>query len=134
MSLRILKLMLIGLTRRVIARARFLFKIFRHFEHFTLIFGAAPECVFFAIPSARAARRLGQARSKGFDAVREKATAPDARARLLIRSIYQSFSATANRPAKSCTNCQATRPEREPRVVAHSSASRRRASASIGIL
>ena len=28
-----------------------------------------------------------------------------------------------SRPARSCTNCQATRPEREPRVVDHSSAS-----------
>ena len=33
-------------------------------------------------------------------------------------------SRTPNRPARSCTNCQATRPERAPRVVAHSSASR----------
>ncbi len=33
---------------------------------------------------------------------------------------------TPNRPATSCTYCQATRPEREPRVVDHSSASRRR--------
>ena len=31
---------------------------------------------------------------------------------------------TPSRPARSCMNCQATRPEREPRVVAHSSASR----------
>ena len=31
---------------------------------------------------------------------------------------------TPSRPARSCTYCQATRPEREPRVVAHSSASR----------
>src|SRR5258707_2869259 len=39
---------------------------------------------------------------------------------------------TPRRPARSCTYCQATRPEREPRVVAHSSASRRRSSAAIG--
>ncbi len=32
---------------------------------------------------------------------------------------------TPRRPAKSCTYCHATRPERAPRVVAHSSASRR---------
>lgn len=32
-------------------------------------------------------------------------------------------SAMPSRPAKSWMNCQATRPEREPRVVAHSSAS-----------
>jgi hypothetical protein len=31
---------------------------------------------------------------------------------------------TPSRPASSWVNCQATRPEREPRVVAHSSASR----------
>ena len=31
---------------------------------------------------------------------------------------------TPSRPASSCVNCQATRPEREPRVVDHSSASR----------
>ena len=35
---------------------------------------------------------------------------------------------TPSRPARSCTYCQATRPEREPRVVAHSSASRRSSS------
>ena len=34
------------------------------------------------------------------------------------------------RPARSCTYCQATRPERAPRVCAHSSASRRNACAS----
>ncbi len=32
---------------------------------------------------------------------------------------------TPSLPARSCTYCQATRPERAPRVVAHSSASRR---------
>jgi hypothetical protein len=46
----------------------------------------------------------------------------------------QADSLTPLRPARSCTYCQATRPEREPRVVAHSSASRRRSSASTGIL
>jgi hypothetical protein len=39
-----------------------------------------------------------------------------------------SLSGTFNRPARSCTNCQATRPDREPRVVAHSNASRRNCS------
>ena len=34
------------------------------------------------------------------------------------------FILTPSRPASSCVNCQATRPEREPRVVDHSSASR----------
>ena len=34
------------------------------------------------------------------------------------------LSLTPSRPARSCMNCQATRPEREPRVVDHSSASR----------
>ena len=51
-----------------------------------------------------------------------------ARARIRIETI----SVTPSRPAISCTNCQATRPEREPRVVAHSSASRRSVSASTG--
>ncbi len=39
----------------------------------------------------------------------------------------------ASRPARSCTYCQATRPERAPRVVAHSSASRRSSSPSSGM-
>ncbi len=39
-----------------------------------------------------------------------------------------SFNVTPRRPASSWMNCQATRPEREPRVVAHSSASRRNSS------
>lgn len=44
---------------------------------------------------------------------------------------YCAVSFTPSRPASSCTNCQATRPERDPRVVDHSSASRSRASSSI---
>ncbi len=43
----------------------------------------------------------------------------------------QSFRGWPSRPARSWMNCQATRPERPPRVVAHSSASARSASASI---
>ena len=43
----------------------------------------------------------------------------------------QSFSCLPSRPARSCMNCQATRPERLPRVVAHSSASARSVSGSI---
>ena len=39
---------------------------------------------------------------------------------------------TPSFPARSCTYCHATRPERAPRVVAHSSASRRSSAASIG--
>ena len=35
------------------------------------------------------------------------------------------------RPARSCTYCQATRPERLPRVTAHSAASLRRVSSSM---
>ncbi len=44
---------------------------------------------------------------------------------------YFPASLTPSRPANSCVNCQATRPEREPRVVDHSSASRYSASSSI---
>ena len=40
---------------------------------------------------------------------------------------------TPSRPARSCTYCQATRPERDRAVVAHSSASRRRSSPSSGM-
>ena len=40
------------------------------------------------------------------------------------RGVYFPLSLTPSRPANSCVNCQATRPEREPRVVDHSSASR----------
>ena len=40
------------------------------------------------------------------------------------------FSFRPSRPARSCTNCQATRPERPPRVTAHSFACRRSASLS----
>ena len=46
-------------------------------------------------------------------------------------AIYFPESLTPNRPASSCVNCQATRPDREPRVVDHSSASRSSASSSI---
>jgi hypothetical protein len=41
-------------------------------------------------------------------------------------------SLTPSLPARSCTYCQATRPDRAPRVVAHSSASRRSVAASVG--
>ena len=44
---------------------------------------------------------------------------------------YFPASRTPNRPASSCVNCQATRPEREPRVVDHSSASRSSSASSI---
>ena len=43
----------------------------------------------------------------------------------------QSLSFCPSRPASSCVNWKATRPERLPRVVAHSSASARSVSASI---
>ena len=43
----------------------------------------------------------------------------------------QSFSGLPSRPARSWMNCQATRPERLPRVVAHSSASARSVSGSM---
>ena len=42
--------------------------------------------------------------------------------RLRWTAVPHSF--TPSRPARSCTYCHATRPERAPRVVAHSSASR----------
>ncbi len=40
---------------------------------------------------------------------------------------------TPRRPARSCTYCQAVRPERAPRVVAHSSASGRHTASSTGM-
>ena len=50
-----------------------------------------------------------------------------------LRQPLPSSVLTPSRPARSCTYCQATRPERAPRVVAHSSASRRNSSPSIGM-
>src|SRR5277367_4826506 len=41
-----------------------------------------------------------------------------------IREGYLPAIRTPSRPANSWVNCQATRPDREPRVVDHSSASR----------
>ena len=47
-----------------------------------------------------------------------------------VRATPQSLSGLPRRPARSCVNCQATRPDRLPRVVAHSSASARSCSGS----
>ena len=54
-------------------------------------------------------------------------SAPSQELRAALRPGHASAYAlilTPSRPASSCVNCQATRPEREPRVVDHSSASR----------
>ena len=51
--------------------------------------------------------------------------------RQAIATYSQSLSCCPSRPASSCVNWKATRPERLPRVVAHSSASARSVSASI---
>gem|GEM_PF-2865725 len=48
-----------------------------------------------------------------------------------LRPGYAPLSRTPSRPASSWVNCQATRPEREPRVVDHSRASRSSSSSAI---
>src|SRR4029077_13400558 len=54
-----------------------------------------------------------------------KGSTPADPTQFLGRALF--FSATAGRPPRAGTNCHATRPEREPRVVDHSRASRCRA-------
>ena len=56
----------------------------------------------------------------------ESDVVPDRAGTTVLRLSRHSF--TPSRPARSCTYCHATRPERAPRVVAHSSASRCRSS------
>ena len=60
---------------------------------------------------------------QGLDAGRSDAVPRQGAATADCRSAVRSVT-TPSRPARSCTYCHATRPEREPRVVAHSSASR----------